>query len=203
MATTKVDIGLIDTSGTASSSTFLRGDGAWQAAGGDWTFVSSTTASTSSEIAFTNMATAFDYLYVLMDISTSSDTTFVESELGVSGPTYRTSNYLTTNTQVNNSGSSGATEYTDAITINRNAPIGTASNESIRLWSLWLCDPANSGVETVYYGTGGYTENNGTNAIGQTSGKYTTAEAQVAIRFFPSSGTIDDGIIQQFRRQRS
>jgi hypothetical protein len=34
MATTKVDIGLIDTSGTASSGTFLRGDGAWQAAGG-------------------------------------------------------------------------------------------------------------------------------------------------------------------------
>ena len=34
MATTKVDIGLIDASGTASSGTFLRGDGAWQAAGG-------------------------------------------------------------------------------------------------------------------------------------------------------------------------
>ena len=34
MATTKVDIGLIDASGTASSGTFLRGDGAWQATGG-------------------------------------------------------------------------------------------------------------------------------------------------------------------------
>ena len=42
-------------SGSASSSTFLRGDGSWQTpAGGAWRFISSVTASNSSSVAFTS-----------------------------------------------------------------------------------------------------------------------------------------------------
>ena len=43
------------TSGTASSSTFLRGDGQWQAAGGGaWTYISSATSTSSTSIEFTS-----------------------------------------------------------------------------------------------------------------------------------------------------
>ena len=53
MATTKVDIGLIDASGTASSGTFLRGDGAWQAAGGG-KVLQVVTATTAAIVATTS-----------------------------------------------------------------------------------------------------------------------------------------------------
>ena len=50
MATTKVDSVLLDTTGTASSSTFLRGDGAWAAAGG---LTIATPQATTSGTSFT------------------------------------------------------------------------------------------------------------------------------------------------------
>ncbi len=52
MATTKVDINLISATGTASSSTFLRGDSAWSAPTGGLVFLSTATASGSASIDF-------------------------------------------------------------------------------------------------------------------------------------------------------
>jgi len=61
---------LATTSGTAGSSTFLRGDGQWQAAGGgSLTFIDSQTASNSTTLTVTGLSTTYDtYLIVLSDM---------------------------------------------------------------------------------------------------------------------------------------
>ena len=51
MSQTKINVGMIDGSGTPGSGNFLRGDGSWQAAGGGaWTLIGSATASSSASI---------------------------------------------------------------------------------------------------------------------------------------------------------
>ena len=61
MSQTKIDIGMISTTGTASSSTFLRGDNAWTAVTNPAiTYVSSATASSRSSIEFTGLDNSAD-----------------------------------------------------------------------------------------------------------------------------------------------
>ena len=86
MATTKVDSVLLDTTGTASSSTFLRGDGAWAAPSGgkvlqvvqttktDTTSTTSTSAADISgmSVAITPAATSSKIL-VNFDVQGSAD----------------------------------------------------------------------------------------------------------------------------------
>jgi len=60
-------------SGTASSSTFLRGDGTWQAAGGAWSSVAAGTLSASSGLNVTGITgTTIFFLNMLADTKHSS-----------------------------------------------------------------------------------------------------------------------------------
>ena len=52
MSTTKIDVGMISATGTASSSTVLKGDGTW-GSGSPLEFVSTQVASSSASISFT------------------------------------------------------------------------------------------------------------------------------------------------------
>jgi len=56
MSTTKLDVGMISATGTASSSTVLKGNGTWATEStGPYEFVSSATASSSSSVEFTGL----------------------------------------------------------------------------------------------------------------------------------------------------
>ena len=66
MATTKVDVGLLDASGTASASTVLLGSGAW-GSGSPLEFVSSSTASDSASVALTGIDNSADTWMVLIE----------------------------------------------------------------------------------------------------------------------------------------
>ena len=56
MSQTKIDVGMISATGTASSSTVLKGNGTWATeAVGAFEFVSSATASSSSSVEFTGL----------------------------------------------------------------------------------------------------------------------------------------------------
>ena len=61
MSQTKIDVGMISATGTASSSTVLKGNGTWATeAVGAFEFVSSATASSSSSVEFTGLDNSAD-----------------------------------------------------------------------------------------------------------------------------------------------
>lgn len=176
----------------------------WAAAGSGYEFVSSGSASGGASIDFTNMADGYDYIYVFQHISSASDAVSWTAEVGVSGPTYRTSGYKTSLVGINNAGSSTSIESTSHFLMvsSSNEGMGTGSGEAIKGGEFVLFNPANSSTETagqsqvVLYGaTPQLVPKFG-------AGYYATAEANVAVRFKTSSGNCT-GTILQFRRARS
>ena len=75
LADDAVTIPKLAATGTASSSTFLRGDNAWAAAGGGaWTILQTTDASGATSIDFTNVTSTYDtYVIVISDMICSQD----------------------------------------------------------------------------------------------------------------------------------
>jgi len=200
MATTKVDIGLIDTSGTASSSTVLRGDGAWTTTTG-WAFVSSATASTSATLDFVNMASGFDYLYAVTYMIMAADNKYLDMRVGVAGPTYRTSGYLGV---IRNSAASVSSSATGEIRIvGASAGIGNAANENLWGAEILLCNPADATYKTTVMARAGFGDTGGTPIANYSVGNYTTAEANTCARFFAHVGNISSGNILQYRRSRT
>ena len=67
LADDAVGVAELSATGTASSSTFLRGDNAWAAAGGGaWTFISSTTVSDDASVTLTGLSSSSYKTYVLV-----------------------------------------------------------------------------------------------------------------------------------------
>ena len=83
MTATKITPGLITT---------LVGATGLPASAG-FEYISSVTASSSASVSFTSMATGYDYLMVGTNCKNATDGVHNRIELGISGPTYRTSNY--------------------------------------------------------------------------------------------------------------
>lgn len=70
-------------SGTASSSTFLRGDGSWAAAGGGGLeFIETAVASNDSEIEFTSISNSFDTYRLICSEMTSTVNSYFRIQIG-------------------------------------------------------------------------------------------------------------------------
>ena len=146
MADDAIGIAELSATGTASSSTFLRGDNAWAApAGGGYEFVSTTTASDVSDVSFTNMTTGYDYLYQMVNVIPATDSVTFDTLLGVSGPTYRTSDYRGIGTGRHDGGDGDSGEYSSKIFMTQEA-WGSSSNERTSAIEFTIFDPAASGT---------------------------------------------------------
>jgi len=207
LADDAVGVAELSATGTASSSTFLRGDNAWVApAGGGWGYVSTATASDSSDLSFTNMAAGYDYQYVCESIVPATDGVWFYCHLGVAGPTYRTSGYVTTSVNINNAGNSASHETTANIVIVSVSAeiIGSGTNEALYRSEITLTDPAGTSQKTswniysVLYGNLPALEQSWCGGFLNLS-----AEAYTSLRFTISSGNIASGAILQYRRKRS
>jgi hypothetical protein len=176
------------------------------AGGGGWEWVCQQVASGSSALAFTNMADGYDYLYVGADIIHATDGATFDAQIGVAGPTYRSSGYLGGQSRINStSGTSVCGAMTAYFAINQTGSGGgSGANEGTVAFRMEIGNnPANSGTKTTgiiqatNLDTGGYYD------VCTHGGKYNTAEANTAINFEMSSGDITSGTIDQFKRARS
>ena len=192
--------------GAGTSGHFLKSQGAgsvpvFAAAGGAWSYVSTATASNSATLDFTNMASGYDYKYMVDYMIMAADNKYFDLRLGVAGPTYRTSGYLGV---VRNSAGSISSAATGEIRlVGASAGIGNAANENLWGAEVILSNPASATYKTTVMGRAGFGDNGGTPKTNYSAGNYTTAEANTCARFFAHSGNITSGTILQYRRSRT
>ena len=170
-------------------------------ASGGWEFVSKVTASSSATVAFTNMASGYDYEYVCTMLLPATDNTIFSAILGIAGPTYRTSLYDGFYQYTSSGGVFDTASETANIQFT-NVGVGNVDGEEIKHTVLHLRNPAASGDVTMY-GLSPLTYQKNTGAVlgmFQNSGEYTTAEAHTSIKFSFASGNIASGTIVQYRR---
>jgi len=193
------------TDGNASEFLQTNGSGVmtWAEAGGGWEFVSSSTASSSANIAFTNMVDGYDYEYVLEHVLPATDSVYMKIELGVSGPTYRTSSYLSGGHAIQQATSLGG-NLTDAI----HGPytsetLGSGSGEGLQFAQLYLASPAVAANQTCYRFVGEFMDESVRQCFFTGGGRYNSAEAHTSVKFAMNSGNIASGRFFQYRRKRS
>lgn len=145
-----------------------------------------------------------DYRYEFEQIFGSVDGGQYLAELGVAGPTYRTSLYDGLYTRINDTGASSSGGIITAnIPIVQGTTVGNATDEGFRKGHLELLAPAEASIKTAYDGTSTL-HDLGTNLNNISfGGTYTVAEAQTFIKFYSTAGNTATGIIRQFERARS
>ena len=139
MADDAVAIADLAATGTASATTFLRGDNSWQEAGGAWSVKSSGTMSSATTLAFTglskttkfilkNIVTATDQKPLLARTSTDGGTTY-----DAGGTDYRAAVERDQNTTPNTVRHSNS-----EILMHYN--LGSAAGEGANVWKPFECE---------------------------------------------------------------
>lgn len=173
---------------------------------GAWSYVSTQTISSDATVDFENQVIGYDYHYVLEQVVVTNDQSNIYIRFGVAGVTYRTSGYLGTGANINNTGTSQSGEATDYIptTTPQTQELGNSTSEGWKYGYVTVNNPMGTTNHTCALGSVVYYSQTPQLCWLNFGGFYNTAaEAHVATRFYISAGTMTSGSIFQYRRQRS
>ena len=165
-----------------------------------WEFVSTATASTSSTIEFTGLESGYDYQIVLYEWINSAASR-VQLRLGITGPTYRESGYLSSGfTICHNGGSTASASNEQSGFIAMQGYNQTAAHPFS--WTIDILDPVGSGKSQAR-GTGGGEGAGVDREVNFGEGLYNTNESHTAVQLFPTAGNFTSGTALFYRRLRS
>ena len=187
-------------SGTANSSSFLRGDGTWAApGGGGLVFLQGVTASNSANIQLTSGidSTYETYLIVFNNIVPATDnvTPYIRtstnggSSYDSGSSNYRYAGWRNSDGGYNSFNNSGATEFHMCDT---GVNVGSESGEC---WNatLWLFHPSNSSLRTYMRFEASWTAQGAqTTWAGGACARLSNADVD-ALQFYFSSGNVESG----------
>ena len=202
MSSQSVDEDNLHISNTGSNGEFLSkqsGDAGglpWAAAGGGWEFVSAATASSSATIAFTSLETGYDYQITFAATQPATDAQVLKAQLGVAGPTYRTSGYFSRTAHILDTPTDSVAAATANIAFDGNTGNATDENSG---GVLEIIDPA-AATDTYYTCHISGRNSNGQDYAASGGGHHGTAEAMVAVKFYYGSGNISTGEFTLYRR---
>lgn len=201
-------------SGTASSSTFLRGDSTYaEIAASGWSHVETKIAANAAAAAgnaamiFTHtVAAGFDYQFVFRDLNLGLDqsiATHVPSlQLGTgAGPTFQTSGYQN---QTLITGATSVTAERDGLTagITIHGNMGTqggTDDTEFQTGSMTIFDPG-SNKKTVTEGRMSIDDGNGVPLMNITNGRHNTAAVITAFRFNTANFHWETGTVALYRK---
>ena len=203
MATTKVDINLISATGTASSSTFLRGDSSWNAPAGGLTFIQTQTADSAASIDFdAQLSSTYDqYLVVCTDIHMDTDSVQLWMRTDSNGGDSFDDSAGNYNWQ------NGGTTFAHQISAHSggDTKIIICGNNSGTAWGneadtagqvfIWINNPSGTTFKKNITGQASYPDADdsatGENSNIIFSGQRESTDAIDSFQLLPSSGTID------------
>ena len=120
--------------------------------------------------------------------------------MGVTGPTYRTSGYLSSGYTLHSTSSAavaGRTETTFIVLQQYNQTAGNPFS-----WTIDILNPVGSGKSQVRAFSGGLGAGVD-REINFGEGLYNTAESHTAVQLYPTSGNFTSGTALIYRRKRS
>ena len=207
MGSDSVSEAKLKVSNSPTNGTFLQaqsgasGGLTWAEAGGGWEFVSRTTCSSTADVSYTDLTTGYDYQVVVTNLLFGTDSQRVTAVVGVAGPTYRTSGYLAMSTYVSSASNAGGQKDTASFNPMSTSATSDANGESHFIFTL--IDPANASTETYADFIGRTINTSATNYRTSGGGFYATAEANVALKFAPTSGNIATGFFDLYKRKNA
>ena len=162
IASGAVDLAMLSATGTASSSTFLRGDNAWEAAGGDNTPSFAAHRTTSQAIA-NDTATKVQCDVVLWDTDSAYDnTTNFRFTVPVGGAGKYCITWMASMVYIDDGNGTWALIYKNGSSVGQGPYIfyGANTNQGPSLSSTWILDLADSDYLELYiFHNEGSTEN--------------------------------------------
>ena len=189
---------------------FLKTDGSGNlsfaaVAGGGFEFIDSTNVTAVTSIAFTDLADGYDYLFQIENIDGTEDSSGIYFQLGVAGPTYRTSGYLMNVAGVRGTGTAAAQVTNYGVVLYTGE--GTGSNEHLYFSETMVLNPADASTKTTTFGHNIYYNYQPLACSDVSGGRYDTAEAHTAIRFYQTAHDSVNfsagGTIRRYRRSRT
>jgi len=163
------------------------------AAGGAWNYENKTVVSSSTaSVSFTGFTTGKDYMVSMRGHLPVTDNVNRIAELGITGPTYRTTNYYTGGQHIANGGS-GEDRFSDGDNmLDQYGGQGNAAEEN-GITTLMIYDPANASTDTYFEFSYAVHSSGVFFTEGHGIGHYLTAEAHTAVKLRYRSGNIAVG----------
>lgn len=168
--------------------------------GGGWEFVEAGTAAASSTVSFTGFEAGFDYMLTWDKGLLGTSGASWRVRLGVTGPTYRATNYKGTSSYLSNQPATASLVPTTFIGFGHASQSNTAGQEGSA--ELTILNP-NSSSKTFVNGIGGGYDSAGNTYSAIITQFHNVAEAIVAVEVSPSSGTIATGNFKLFKKANS
>jgi hypothetical protein len=192
-------------SGSAGSSTYLRGDQTWAAvSAGAWEFVSSTTASGAATVDFTGLVSGYDYMVVFDGVYTGSGQE-LGFRFGTAGPAYQTSGYQEAMVAMASSSSPGSGNSGSGLSTLKLSNNGSnvASTADGYVGHVFIPNPSANAYHKIYGMTASRHGPTGELRNDTFSGYRSTQEVLVAVRFHDAGGTGVSGTFILYRGKRS
>jgi len=198
-----VDIAMLSASQTASSSTFLRGDNQWQAAGGGaFTLLGTTVASNDGTVGV-NWTTSTDYdsfLVTLSDMVPGNDGPYAYFRIGdSSGVDNGSGEYAWHLTEFRSTSTAQGPYYNNSDTQIKlmNRGVGSAAGEGFSA-TIWINSPTDGTIDANVTGTFTATSYLAEAVGGLVIGKRKAVIALDRVQFLFHDGNVESGRISVF-----
>ena len=166
------------------------------AASSGWEFISHTVFSSTANFTAT-VGADYDYQAIFRDVLPATDAQLLVCNVGVAGPTYRTSGYQVQGVYIPQTTSLGGFVDTAGFFMGSDVQGNAAAEQGYMTMTIF--DPAGAGYTACEFQSN-YVNNGGVSYANSGAGRYDTAESNTLLKWYYGSGNIASGNMSFYKR---